>query len=51
MTRLAKDLVSGALFNRNPKIHDHYLIGYMLNYREIMANKEVGEVQPFLQLN
>jgi hypothetical protein len=46
MTRDREDFIARALFDRLAEIHDHDLIGNVTNDGEIVADKEIGEIQP-----
>ena len=51
MLRFAEDRVPAPRFNRDSQIHDHDLVGDMLDDRQIMADKEIGQIEAFLQVD
>ena len=50
MTGMGKQFIPAGVFHRRAQVHDHHLVGDMVDNREIVADKEVGQVIFILQV-
>ena len=50
MLRIGEDVLARALFDDAAEIHDHHVIGDMAHDRQIVADEEIGEIEPLLDV-